>query len=41
MDIDLLAWTSNQINNLHQIITEVSKILCEEDGIVFDTQKLI
>ncbi len=41
MDIDLLAKTSNQIDNLHRIITEVSEIACEEDGIVFDTQKLI
>jgi len=41
MDIDLLARTSNQIDNLHRIITEVSEIACEEDGIIFDTQKLI
>lgn len=41
MDIDLLARTSNQIDNLHRIITEVSEIACEEDGITFDTQKLI
>lgn len=41
MDIDLLARTSNQIDNLHRIITEVSEIAYEEDGIVFDTQKLI
>lgn len=41
MDIDLLARTSNQIDNLHRIITEVSQIACEEDGIAFDTQKLI
>lgn len=41
MDIDLLARTSNQIDNLHQIITEVSEIDCEEDGIAFDMQKLI
>ena len=31
MDIDLLARTSNQIDNLHRIITEVSEIACEED----------
>ena len=41
MDIDLLARTSHQIDNLHRIITEVSEIICEEDGIAFDTQKLI
>ena len=41
MDIDLLAKTSNQIENLHRIITEVSEIACEEDGISFNTQKLI
>ena len=41
MDIDLLARTSNQIDNLHRIITEVSEIACDEDGIAFDTQKLI
>lgn len=41
MDIDLLARTSNQIDNLQHIITEVSEIICEDDGISFDTQKLI
>lgn len=41
MDIDLLARTSNRIDNLQRIITEVSGITCEEDGITFDTQKLI
>jgi predicted nucleotidyltransferase component of viral defense system len=41
MDIDLLARTSNQIDNLQRIITEVSEMPCEEDGISFDTQKLI
>ena len=41
MDIDLLARTSNQIENLQHIIREVSEIACEEDGITFDTQKLI
>lgn len=41
MDIDLLARTSNQIDNLHRIITEVSEIACEEDGIAFDRLKLI
>ncbi len=41
MDIDLLAKTSNQIDNLHQIITEVTKISCKEDAITFDIQKLI
>ena len=41
MDIDLLARTPNQIDNLQRIITEVAGIPCEEDGIAFDTQKLI
>lgn len=41
MDIDLLAKTSNQIENLHRIITEVSAIGCEVDGVTFDTEKLI
>lgn len=41
MDIDLLARTSNKIENLHHIITEVSGIIYEGDGITFDTQKLI
>lgn len=41
MDIDLLARTSNQIDNLQRILTEVSGMTCEEDGITFDTQKLI
>lgn len=41
MDIDLLARTSNQIENLHRIISEVTTITCEEDAIAFDIQKLI
>jgi predicted nucleotidyltransferase component of viral defense system len=41
MDIDLLARTSNQIENLHHIISEVAAINCEEDAIAFDIQKLI
>lgn len=41
MDIDLLARTSNQIDHLCRILTEVSGITYEEDAIVFDTQKLI
>lgn len=41
MDIDLLAKTSNQIDNLHRILTEVSGMTCKEDAIIFDTQKLI
>jgi predicted nucleotidyltransferase component of viral defense system len=41
MDIDLLARTSNQIKNLHHIISEVAEITSEEDAIVFDTEKLI
>lgn len=41
MDIDLLARTSNKLDNLRRIITEVSGITCEEDGITFDTQELI
>ena len=41
MDIDLLRRTSNQIENLHRIISEVAAIFCEDDAIMFDTQKLI
>ncbi len=41
MDIDLLAKTSNQINNIHRIIREVAELTCDEDGITFDTQRLI
>ena len=41
MDIDLLARTSNQIENLRYIISKVIAIACEEDAIVFDIQKLI
>jgi len=41
MDIDLLARTSNQIENLHRIFSEVALVVCEEDAITFDTQKLI
>lgn len=39
MDIDLLARASNQIDNLHRIITEVSEISCEEDGISSDVDR--
>lgn len=41
MDIDLLARTSNQIENMRSIISDVAAIGCEEDAITFDTQKLI
>lgn len=41
LDIDLLARTSNKIDHLQRIIIEVSEIVCEEDGIIFDTEKLI
>lgn len=41
MDIDLLAKTSNRVENLKQIITEVAAITCEEDAITFNTEKLI
>ena len=41
MDIDLLARTSNQIQNLQGIISDVAAIPYEEDAIAFDTQNLI
>lgn len=41
MDIDLLARPFKQIDNIYRIITEVSELACEEDGIAFDTQNLI
>lgn len=41
MDIDLLAKTSNKIENLKHIIKEVARIKCEEDAVFFDTSKLI
>lgn len=41
MDIDLLARTSNQMENLRRTISDVAAIICEEDAIAFDTQKLI
>lgn len=41
MDIDLLARTSNQIENLRRIISEVATIAYTEDAIAFDTQDLI
>ncbi|NGX56920.1 MAG: hypothetical protein K1060chlam5_01173 [Candidatus Anoxychlamydiales bacterium] len=41
MDIDLLARTSNQINNLMHIIIKVAEITCVEDAIIYNTQKMI
>lgn len=41
MDIDLLARTSNKIDNLQHIIKEVSALENPADAISFDTQKLI
>lgn len=41
MDVDLLAKTSNQIENLLHIITEVSNIDYSDDAVYFDTSKLI
>ncbi len=40
MDIDLLARTSNKIENLQRIINEVALIQVEQDAIVFNCQKL-
>ncbi len=40
MDIDLLAKTSNKIEDLQKIIKEITLIRAEEDGIVFNIQKL-
>lgn len=41
MDIDLLARTSNKMDNLQNIITEVSVIEAPEDAVIFNTQNLI
>lgn len=41
MDIDLLARTSNKIENLKQIINEVALIKLEKDAIIFNCQNLI
>lgn len=41
MDIDFLARTSNKIDNLRHIISEISAIEAPDDAISFDTQKLI
>ncbi|MBI5345777.1 MAG: nucleotidyl transferase AbiEii/AbiGii toxin family protein [Chlamydiae bacterium] len=41
MDIDLLACTSNKIENLRKIITEIAAIQFDDDAILFDTEKLI
>lgn len=41
MDMDFLAKISNRLENIHQIISHVASLPCEEDAIKFDTQKLI
>lgn len=41
MDIDLLAKTSNQVENLQKILTEVSELDYPDDAVSFDTSKLI
>ena len=41
MDIDLLGRTSNHIDNLRHIISEVVAIPYEQDAIAFDIRKLI
>lgn len=41
LDIDLLARVSNRINNMSEIIKEVSAIDCSEDAIKFNTDGLI
>lgn len=41
MDIDLLARTSNKIENLRRIISEISVLPTPDDAISFQTQKLI
>jgi predicted nucleotidyltransferase component of viral defense system len=40
MDIDLLARTSNQIENLHKIISNVATITFEEDALTFTHKNL-
>lgn len=40
MDIDLLARTSNNIENISSIISDVVSISCEDDAITFNTEKL-
>jgi len=41
MDIDLLARTSNQVENVRAIIKEVADIPVEEDGLIFNTDAII
>jgi hypothetical protein len=41
MDIDLLARTSNQLENLRHIIAEVAVTSCTTDAIIFSTQNLV
>jgi hypothetical protein len=41
MDIDLLAKVANKMENLKQIIREVSHVYAAEDAVLFNSQKLI
>lgn len=41
MDIDLLAKTSNKIDQLERVISEIVKIQCEDDGVIFNTSNII
>lgn len=41
MDIDLLARTSNEVDDLRHIILEILAVNCAEDAIAFNTTKLI
>lgn len=40
MDIDLLAKTSNQLENLQKILKEVSEVDCPDDAVSFDVSRL-
>lgn len=37
MDIDMLARTSNQLDNMRRIIVEIAEISNDQDAIAFDT----
>lgn len=41
MDIDLLAKTSNKLENVRNIITQIADIKCVDDAVSFDTSKLL
>jgi predicted nucleotidyltransferase component of viral defense system len=39
-DIDMLAWVQNDLDGIRQLIAEVCRVECEEDGLLFSAESV-